>query len=420
MLDGSTSILVNDSTADARDSIVQHDLHRPMTRDALHARFIRRKREQSAWDAEESRDLRIAEALQLWTHFGCVTIIEYLEVFCGIEPRTALERIRVSLALAELPLLEAELEASTFQFSHVKELTRVLVAETEEEWVNHTRGMTYREVQRAVAGHVRGDRPTDPTEADERRRFVGFHVKPSTAARLFAVLKHLESERGDRFVDDDDRLNALCDRAYATVVPSSANGASPMHCGCADTTSTNASASTNTPCKPPCTSAKAAGTSANAPCCAPAQVWITTDGHGFANGVELDDAELATLICDATIMGHVDDPNARPRHTISPKQRRRILARDMHRCCVPGCRATHHLDVHHIVHREHGGDDSDANLVTLCSGHHRLHHMGLLDITGHAPDGLTFRRVNTDEREETSCPRGHNGSTRDNRIAERS
>src|SRR6185503_14920666 len=124
---------------------------------------------------------------QLWTHFGCVTIIEYLEVFCGIEPRTALERVRVSLALADLPLLEAELESGTFQFSHVKELTRILIAETEEEWVQHTRGMTYREVQRAVAGHVRGDRPTDPTQPDERKRFVGFHVKPSTAARLYAL-----------------------------------------------------------------------------------------------------------------------------------------------------------------------------------------------------------------------------------------
>ncbi|MGE0403596.1 MAG: hypothetical protein AB7T06_43220 [Kofleriaceae bacterium] len=355
MLDGSTS-----THFDRADSFVEP----PLSRDALHARFLRRKREQSAWDAEEARDLRIAESLQHWTHYGCVTIVEYLEVYCGIEPRTALERLRVSLALADLPLLEAELESGTFQFSHVKELTRIAVADTEEEWVDHTRGMTYREVQRAIAGHVRGDRPTDPTQPDERRRFVGFHIKRSTAARLHALLRSLESERGDRFVDDDDRVNALCDRAEAT----SRAGA------------TSDSAST------------------------PAQVWITTDGHAFANGVELDDAELATLTCDATIMGHVDDADARPHHTLSAKKRRRILARDMHQCRVPGCRARHHLDVHHLVHREHDGDDSDANLVTLCGGHHRLHHAGLLDITGRAPTELTFRRVHDDE--EQSRPRG--------------
>ncbi|MGE0399414.1 MAG: hypothetical protein AB7T06_22060 [Kofleriaceae bacterium] len=351
MLDGSTSITEH----------IWSDAHRPLTHDALHARFLRRKREQSAWDAEEARDLRIAESQQHWVHYGCVTIVEYLEVYCGIEPRTALERLRVSLALADLPLLEAELEAGTFQFSHVKELTRILVAETEEEWVHHTRGMTYREVQRAVAGHVRGDRPSDPTQPDERRRFVGFHVKPSTAARLHALLRELENERGETFVDDDDRVNTICDRATAPA-------------GCAST---------------------------------PAQVWITTDGHAFANGTELDDAEVATLTCDATIMGHVDDPVARPQHTLSPKQRKRLLARDMHQCRVPGCRARHHLDLHHVVHREYGGDDADANLVTLCSGHHRLHHMGLLDITGHAPDKLTFRRVHA--AEEPSRPRGREG-----------
>lgn len=323
----------------------------------LHARFLRRKRQQSAWDAEEARDLLTAEQRQHWVQYGCVTLIEYLEVYCGIEPRTAIDRVRVSHALGELPLLEAELEEGTFQFSHVKELTRIVIAQTEEEWIAHTRGMTYREVQQAVAGHVRGDRPTDPTHADERRRWVGFHVKPSTAARLFALLKQLEGERGDRFVDDDDKVNALCDHASGELPP--------------------------------------------------AEVWITPDGRGFANGTQLDEAELEALTCDATIMGHVDDPHGRARPTITAKQRKRIKARDGHSCKVPGCRATRYLDVHHIVHREDGGDDADGNVLCLCRGHHRLHHEGRLQIGGRAPDELSFKRVNPDEDEERSCPRGH-------------
>jgi hypothetical protein len=71
-------------------------------------------------------------------------------------------------------------------------------------------------------------------------------------------------------------------------------------------------------------------------------VWITTDGHAFANGVELDDAEVETLLCDATIMGHVDDPNARPKHTLTQKQRDQILARDMRQCSVPGLLRVRH------------------------------------------------------------------------------
>ena len=358
MLDGSTSI--GDGTG--FDGNFAH----PLTREALHARFMRRKRERAAWDAEEARDLRVAEAQQLWTHFGCVTLVEYLEVYGGIEPRTALERIRVSMALAELPLVEAELECGALAFSHVKELTRIVVAETEDEWVKHTRGMTYREVQRAVAGHVRGDRPTDPTQPDERRRMVGFQVKPSTAARLYAILRDIEAERGDRFVDDDDRVAALCDRAERR------DGGIACQ-GCATT---------------------------------PAQVWITNEGSAFANGVEIDEAELAAITCGATIMGHVEGP-ARPLHTLSTKKRKRILARDLYQCRVPGCRSRHHLDVHHVVHREYGGDDADANLVTLCSGHHRLHHRGLLEITGAAPNALVVRRRRAeDEDEEPSRPRG--------------
>jgi hypothetical protein len=325
----------------------------------LHARFMRRKRQQSAWDAEEARDLRSAEAVQLWTQFGCVTIVEYMEVLCGIEPRTALERLRVAHALGELPLLEAEFEHGTYQHSHVRELTRVVVAETEEEWIAHTRGMTYREVQQAVAGHVRGDRPSDPTAPDERRRFFGWHLRPSTIARVLAVLGELEAERGERFVDDDDKVNAWCDAAGG-------NGEN-----------------------------------------APAQVWITEDGRGFANGIELDDAELGTLTCDATIMGHVDDPQARATPTISPRTRKRLLARDGNRCTVPGCRSKRHLDLHHIVHRENGGDNSDRNTTTLGGGHHRLHHAGLLAISGIAAKALVFRRARPDGDEGSSCTRVH-------------
>ena len=104
-------------------------------------------------------------------------------------------------------------------------------------------------------------------------------------------------------------------------------------------------------------------------------------------------------------MGHVDDPTARPKRAITDKHRERILARDMHRCQVPWCRSTQYLDVHHVIHRADGGDNADSNLTTLCRGHHRLHHANYLDITGLAPHGLTFQRVNDEER---SRPRGRN------------
>ncbi len=57
-----------------------------------------------------------------------------------------------------------------------------------------------------------------------------------------------------------------------------------------------------------------------------------------------------------------------------------------------GCGRTKWLQCHHIVHWEDGGPTDTANLVALCSPHHRLHHRGRLGIEGDAddPDGLVF------------------------------
>ena len=50
------------------------------------------------------------------------------------------------------------------------------------------------------------------------------------------------------------------------------------------------------------------------------------------------------------------------------------------------------LQIHHIVHWEDGGPTDTWNLVALCDAHHRLHHLGRLQIAGDAddPDGLVF------------------------------
>ncbi len=144
----------------------------------LHGEMKSATRRRSAWDAEHARHLREAEAMQLWHHFGYVSILEYLEREHGIEPRTASDRLRVSHALADLPLLEAELEDGTFQYSHVKELTRVVTPDTEEDWIAAAKGKTCGEVQAMVAGHKPGDGPDDPDDPDLRLRNLLLSCRP--------------------------------------------------------------------------------------------------------------------------------------------------------------------------------------------------------------------------------------------------
>jgi len=74
--------------------------------------------------------------------------------------------------------------------------------------------------------------------------------------------------------------------------------------------------------------------------------------------------------CDAQILGQ-DGIN---RSTIPPGKRKRVLARDHHRCTSPGCGNTRFLEVHHIKPKAKGGGNDEANLTTLCSACHRLLH----------------------------------------------
>ncbi|KAB2908981.1 MAG: HNH endonuclease [Kofleriaceae bacterium] len=73
---------------------------------------------------------------------------------------------------------------------------------------------------------------------------------------------------------------------------------------------------------------------------------------------------------------------ASQRWTIAPRIRKAVLARDRHRCTVTGCTSSSFVDVHHIRHREHGGDDRMSNLTTLCELHHAQHHEGVIIIAG--------------------------------------
>jgi hypothetical protein len=179
----------------------------------LHGEMKSETRWRSAWDARRARHLREADAMQLWNHFGYISILEYLEREHGIDPRTANDRLRVSHALSDLPMLEAELEDGTFQYSHVRELTRVVTPQTEDEWIAATKGKTVAEVQQMVAGHKRGDGPDDPGDPDLRPRRLSFEVTPQTLAMYRQAKASIDTDLGHR-LEEDDLLQIILKRAF--------------------------------------------------------------------------------------------------------------------------------------------------------------------------------------------------------------
>ncbi len=333
----------------------------------LHHEMKSETRAQCSWDARRARHLREAEEHQLWHHFGYVSILEYLEREHGIEPRTANDRLRVSHALADLPMLEAELEEGTFQYSHVKELTRVVTPETEDEWIAAARGKTCGEVQAMVAGRKRGDGPDDPDQPDLRLRWLTIGLPPQTVVMYRELLAAIDAEMGHR-VEEAEAFRIILERAHA----------------CPDGASTPAQISI---------------------CSESGRAWQESAG----GRAELAPAEIATVLCDAEYLGSRD--GERKTATLTDRKRARIITRDHHRCAVPGCRSKKHLDVHHIVHQEHGGGHHDWNLITLCSGHHRAHHGGRLAIEGRAPGAIRFDWVRSfDEPNDVRAHAGTKGT----------
>jgi hypothetical protein len=111
--------------------------------------------------------------------------------------------------------------------------------------------------------------------------------------------------------------------------------------------------------------------------------------EGDGSKQPLDAADIARAECDAQRIGSDREP-ARATQDVPPKVVRVVRRRDGGRCCVPGCRASRYLEIHHVVPREAGASHAADNLTLLCDGHHRAHHEGKLSITGKAPK-LEFR-----------------------------
>jgi Domain of unknown function (DUF222)/HNH endonuclease len=117
---------------------------------------------------------------------------------------------------------------------------------------------------------------------------------------------------------------------------------------------------------------------------------VDMDKHvaGLHLGPLLSDDDRRYLTCDATCEvwferhGQVIG-SGRATRTVNRRLRRALEHRD--RCCVvPGCGATRGLHAHHIMHWEDGGLTELSNLALVCPYHHRLHHRGVITITGPA------------------------------------
>jgi len=299
-------------------------------------------RRRAALDADEARWLREAVRAEIWREVGAASLHEYLEDRLGYTPRVVNDRVRVALALGELPELTEALETGELPFTAVRELVRVATPKTETAWREAAQGKNVHQIEQAVAGRARGDLPGAPPRPELKLHTLRFEVRPETFARLREAQQVLEAEAGIR-LDHDALIAALCAAVLESREPARAQH--QIH---------------------------------TIECARCGQGW--QDGAGTR--VAIDAAALARAHCDAE---RIDPTTQRAAQDIPPRVRRYVWHRDGGRCTVPGCRAKRHLEIHHVRPRAQGGNHQPGNLTLLCGGHNRAHHDGQLAITGEAP-----------------------------------
>jgi hypothetical protein len=347
-----------------------------------HLALSRLARQRAAMDAEEGRCLLAALRAAAHVHLGFGTFAEYVERLFGYAPRSTYEKLRVAEALEGLPVLARALEEGGLSWSALRELTRVASADTERQWLEFSRGKTVRQLEEVVAGATPGEGPDSVRAPIARRHVLRFEVAPETFALFREASAHLR-RHGDRAFDDDAILLAMARTVLGGPTDEGRSSYQMSLSVCSE--------------------------------CGRAEQ--RANGALVAVGPEI----ISMASCDAQHIGNVtapanDNPNhpptvvadiapdidsrrrtapvrartgTRAKQTIPPAVRRAVLERDHHRCCVPGCKSSTFLDIHHIQPRSEGGTNEPANLRCFCGAHHRAVHRGLL-IIQRSPTGLRF------------------------------
>lgn len=302
--------------------------------------------------AERSAVILFAEILQRgwYRRLGHATMELYATRSLGLSQAKARQFLRLARALEDLPATREAVASGALPWTKARTLVSVATPRTEERWVREAAASTSRELEAKVArARARGRRER---ERLRRKRGQGALALPAEAppaaapaplespvsvTLTFTPVEHARFhgllERRRKAGDRRGRAALVLEGLAALAAEPRGRAAAPYQVVAYRCESCNA---------------------------------VRVDGRPVAP------AAAAAMECDAV---HVStDPGVPNRSTVPPGVRRAVLARDGHRCRIPGCSATRFLEVHHVVPRARGGTHAPENLVTLCSACHRHAH----------------------------------------------
>jgi hypothetical protein len=294
-----------------------------------------------------------------WREWGCRTCAFWLSWKCGLDIRSAQEKLRVAHALTLFPRIRAEFAAGRLTYSKVRALTRMATPESEEALVDIGLCGTAAHIEALARGYRRVERHEDRRDAvtdPARGRGVQF-VDDDGATVMIVRLTEEETEQVRRALDHAGDGVSTADALVLMAESYLANG------DACRTGSDRALLVVNTDEK--------VLTGDNP------ELWPTIEG-----GPAILPETVRRLACDASFVWLLRGENGEPVNISAkfagiPRALRRLVrARDQGRCRFPGCDEARYTDIHHLVHRARSGPNTATNLVTLCWFHHRLVHEG--------------------------------------------
>ncbi len=325
------------------------------------------------------------KAYETW---GCISCAYWLSWHCGLDMRSARDKVRVARALEELPLIREKFAAGILSYSKVRAVTRVATPTTEEDLVMLAEHSTGAQLDRICAAYRRG------TDLEEERRGVkDRHAR--TSARFF------REDDGSgvlivRFAPEDMAVVKAAWQAAREELSTENGSAEPLESG---------------PLGAKAVVAMAESYLANGPAARKDRFLamihvdedvLTDDTDGRC---ELDDGPALSpdterrIACDAPFIAVLLDSLGKPvkvgkkTQAVPTRVKRAVRARDRG-CRFPGCGQRRFTDVHHIQWRSRGGNHRLDNLVELCWHHHWLVHEGGWNICAEASGELTASKPN--------------------------
>ena len=344
--------------------------------------------------------LREFDLRQGWKIYHFNYCWEWLNMKCGMAPGTAREKLRVANALFDLPQTSTAFAKGDLSYSKARSLTRTASPTTEEQLLDFALNATAAQVDRHCM-ELRNVQRNISTPDANRAHAARYLSCSSHSGGSVTLSVELPKEAAD-----------LVMKALEMAVPLLANedvyeeealdeGNAPRG------TSANAATVFQQQADALVEISKSylAGGNNKTSCTADHyQVIVHVDEkalRGNPDAQSKSDLPIETvrrLCCDGSLVPVTEDENHNPlnvgrKHRVIPLAvRRALLARD--KCCrFPGCTHERWLHAHHVEHWADGGQTCLANLILLCSRHHRLLHEGGFEIKPGADGEWHFRNA---------------------------